>query len=96
MSTIEKSIDVQVPVHTAYNQWTQFESFPHFMEGVEEVRQISDTRTHWKTRIAGATREFDAEIQARAARRFRPIASQVRRAPRGSGQRRSVVPLARR
>jgi uncharacterized membrane protein len=62
VSTIQKSIDVQVPVHTAYNQWTQFESFPHFMEGVEEVRQISDTRTHWKTRIAGATREFDAEI----------------------------------
>jgi uncharacterized membrane protein len=62
VSTIEKSIDVQVPVHTAYNQWTQFESFPEFMEGVEEVRQITDTRTHWKTRIAGATREFDAEI----------------------------------
>jgi uncharacterized membrane protein len=62
VSTIQKSIDVQVPVHTAYNQWTQFESFPHFMEGVEEVRQVSDTRTHWKTKIAGATREFDAEI----------------------------------
>ena len=62
MSTIQKSIDVQVPVHTAYNQWTQFESFPNFMEGVEEVRQLSNTRTHWKTRIAGATREFDAEI----------------------------------
>jgi uncharacterized membrane protein len=62
MSTIEKSIDVQVPVHTAYNQWTQFESFPNFMEGVEEVRQLTDTRTHWKTKIAGAAREFDAEI----------------------------------
>jgi uncharacterized membrane protein len=62
VSTIQKSIDVQVPVHTAYNQWTQFESFPNFMEGVEEVRQLSNTRTHWKTRIAGATREFDAEI----------------------------------
>jgi uncharacterized membrane protein len=62
MSTIEKSIDVQVPVHTAYNQWTQFESFPNFMEGVEEVRQITDTRTHWKTKIAGASREFDADI----------------------------------
>jgi uncharacterized membrane protein len=62
MSTIEKSIEVQVPVHTAYNQWTQFESFPNFMEGVEEVRQLTETRTHWKTRVAGATREFDAEI----------------------------------
>jgi uncharacterized membrane protein len=62
VSTIQKSIDVHVPVHTAYNQWTQFESFPSFMEGVQEVRQVSDTRTHWKTKIAGATREFDAEI----------------------------------
>jgi uncharacterized membrane protein len=62
MSTIEKSIDVAVPVSTAYNQWTQFESFPHFMEGVEEIRQISDTRTHWITKIAGVEREFDAEI----------------------------------
>ncbi len=62
MSTIQKSIDVQVPIHTAYNQWTQFESFPNFMEGVQEVRQLSDTRTHWKTKIGGATREFDAEI----------------------------------
>jgi uncharacterized membrane protein len=64
VSTIEKSIDVQVPVHTAYNQWTQFESFPKFMEGVEEVHQITDTRTHWKTKVAGTTREFDAEIVA--------------------------------
>jgi uncharacterized membrane protein len=62
MSTIEKSIEVGVPLHTAYNQWTQFESFPEFMEGVEEVRQVTDTRTHWKTKVAGASREFDAEI----------------------------------
>lgn len=62
MSTIERSIDVRVPVTTAYNQWTQFESFPLFMEGVEEVRQVTDTKTHWRTSIGGATREFDAEI----------------------------------
>lgn len=62
MSVIEKSIEVNVPVRTAYNQWTQFESFPHFMEGVEEVQQLTDTRTHWKTSIAGVDREFDAEI----------------------------------
>ena len=61
-TTIEKSVDVAVPVSTAYNQWTQFESFPHFMEGVEEVQQITDTRTHWRTKIAGVQREFDAEI----------------------------------
>jgi uncharacterized membrane protein len=62
MSTIERSIDVQVPVRTVYNQWTQFESFPAFMEGVETVQQLSDTRTHWKTSIGGVHREFDAEI----------------------------------
>ncbi len=62
MSTIEQSIEVEVPVSTAYNQWTQFESFSNFMEGVEEIRQISDTRNHWVTEIAGVKREFDTEI----------------------------------
>ncbi|GAA2521588.1 SRPBCC family protein [Pilimelia columellifera] len=62
MSTMKESVDVDVPVTTAYNQWTQFESFPQFMDGVEEIRQISDTTTHWKTKIAGVEREFDAQI----------------------------------
>jgi uncharacterized membrane protein len=62
MTTVEQSIDIEVPVRTAYDQWTQFEEFPRFMEGVEEVRQITDDRLHWKTRIAGVEREFDAEI----------------------------------
>jgi uncharacterized membrane protein len=62
MSTVEKSIDVDVPVSTAYNQWTQFESFPQFMDGVERIDQVSDTMTHWVTNIGGVTREFDAEI----------------------------------
>jgi uncharacterized membrane protein len=62
MSVIERSIEVGVPVRTAYNQWTQFETFPEFMDGVERVEQISDTRTHWTTKIAGIQREFDAEI----------------------------------
>jgi uncharacterized membrane protein len=62
MSTVEKSIDVDVPVRTAYNQWTQFESFPEFMEGVDRIDQTSDTMTHWLTSIGGVTREFDAEI----------------------------------
>jgi uncharacterized membrane protein len=61
-STIEKSIDVDVPVRTAYNQWTQFESFPRFMEGVESVRQLDDRHLHWKASIAGKTLEWDAEI----------------------------------
>ena len=62
MSTVEKSIDVEVPVSTAYNQWTQFESFPQFMEGVDRIDQTSSTQTHWVTTIGGVTREFDAEI----------------------------------
>jgi uncharacterized membrane protein len=62
MSSITESVDVNVPVPTAYNQWTQFESFPAFMSGVERVSQIDDTHTHWVTKIGGVTREFDATI----------------------------------
>jgi uncharacterized membrane protein len=62
MTTVEESIEVAVPVTTAYNQWTQFESFPHFMEGVERVEQITDTMTHWVTKVGGVEREFDAKI----------------------------------
>ena len=62
MSIIEKSIEVNVPVRTAYNQWTQFEEFPRFMEGVKEVIQLDDTRLHWKAAIAGQDKEWDAEI----------------------------------
>jgi uncharacterized membrane protein len=62
MATIEKSVEVMVPVRTAYNQWTQFEQFPRFMEGVEQVRQLTDTRVHWVAEIAGQRREWDAEI----------------------------------
>ncbi|MGW3485607.1 SRPBCC family protein [Rhodococcus indonesiensis] len=62
MSTIIESVDVHVPIRTAYDQWTQFEEFPRFMEGVEQVRQIDDTHTHWVVKVAGGTREFDATI----------------------------------
>jgi uncharacterized membrane protein len=62
MSTYEESIDVQVPVRTAYNQWTQFEEFPRFMEGVEQVRQLTDTELQWIAEIAGQRREWKAEI----------------------------------
>jgi uncharacterized membrane protein len=61
-TNVLETIDVSVPVSTAYNQWTQFESFPRFMEGVEQIDQVTPTRTHWVTRIAGVRREFDAEI----------------------------------
>jgi uncharacterized membrane protein len=62
MSTIEESIDVNVPLSTAYNQWTQFEEFPNFMESVEKVIQLDDKRLHWVAEIAGQRREWDAEI----------------------------------
>ncbi|GGS91990.1 cyclase [Streptomyces violaceus] len=62
MSTVKETVEVDVPVHTAYNQWTQFEEFPNFMEGVEEVRQLDDRHNHWTTKISGVRREFDTEI----------------------------------
>lgn len=62
MESIEKQIDVDVPVSAAYNQWTQFEDFPHFMEGVKEVQQQGDKRLHWRVQIAGREKEWDAEI----------------------------------
>lgn len=62
MASVERSIEVNVPVRTAYNQWTQFEQFPLFMEGVQEVRQLDDKRLHWKASIAGKQEEWDAII----------------------------------
>ncbi|MFC9825167.1 SRPBCC family protein [Streptomyces erythrochromogenes] len=62
MSQLEESVEVDVPVHTAYNQWTRFESFPHFMDGVERIDQRTDTMTHWVTKIGWVTKEFEAEI----------------------------------
>ena len=62
MAQVIETIDVEVPVTTAYNQWTQFESFPHFLSFVESITQLTDTLTHWKVKIGGVEREFDAEI----------------------------------
>ena len=62
MERIEKSIEVQCPVHAVYNQWTQFEEWPRFMAGVKEVKQLDDTHTHFRTEIWGKDKEFDAEI----------------------------------
>jgi uncharacterized membrane protein len=62
VSEFEGSIEVNVPVRTAYNQWTQFEEFPQFMEGVEEVKQITDTRLRWRAEVLGVEREWEAEI----------------------------------
>ena len=62
MATLQETIEVDVPVSTAYNQWTQFESFPEFMHGVESVEQIDETSLHFRTDIAGVRREYNAQI----------------------------------
>ena len=67
MSTIEKSIEVNVPEYTAYAQWTRFEEFPQFMEGVKEVTRLDANRFHWKAEIAGQDKEWDTEITEQAA-----------------------------
>jgi uncharacterized membrane protein len=62
MERVEKTVEVNQPVSTVYNQWTQFESFPQFMDGVMEVRQLDDTHLHWRAQIWGKEEEWDAEI----------------------------------
>lgn len=62
MPKAEEAVEVNVPVRTAYNQWTQFEEFPKFMEGVQEIEQLTDTKVRWVTEIAGVSREFVTEI----------------------------------
>jgi uncharacterized membrane protein len=62
MSEVTESVDVEVPLQTAYNHWTQFGEFPRFMEGVVEVCQLDNTHLHWVAEIGGQQREWDAEI----------------------------------
>ncbi len=62
METIDQSIDVNADIRTVYNQWTQFEDFPEFMDGIEEVKQLDDQRLHWVAKVAGHRHEWDAEI----------------------------------
>ncbi|MDO8186183.1 SRPBCC family protein [Conexibacter sp. JD483] len=62
MTTVEESIDVAVPVRTAYDAWTQFERFPDFMEGVAEIKQLDDVTVHWVAEFGGSRHEWNAEI----------------------------------
>jgi uncharacterized membrane protein len=61
-STVQETIELNVPLSTAYNQWTQFEEFPKFMDSVQEVKQVDDTHLHWKALVAGKPKEWDSEI----------------------------------
>jgi uncharacterized membrane protein len=62
MSSVSESIEVNVPVSTAYNQWTQFEDFPQFMDSVHEIKQLDDEHLHWRADVAGKPEEWDVEI----------------------------------
>lgn len=62
MERIEKSIEVECPIRTVYNQWTQFEEFPRFMDGVKKVTQLDDKRLHWVAEIGGKEKEWEARI----------------------------------
>ena len=62
MSRIEESIIVEAPAEAAYGYWSRFESFPAFMEGVEQVTEIGENRYRWEAEIAGARREWIAEV----------------------------------
>ena len=72
MSTVEHSIDVDVPVRVAYDQWTQFESFPQFMDGIEEVRQFDDTHLHWRATSAATTSSGTPSSPSRSRRSASP------------------------
>jgi uncharacterized membrane protein len=97
---IESSIEVDVPVSTAYNQWTQFEEFPRFMGGVEEVRQLDDTRLHWVASVGGRRAEWDAKILEQHPDRQISWISEDGRKNRGTvsfeslGERRTLVRLS--
>ena len=77
-TTVERSIDLTVPVSTAYNQWTQFESFPQFMESVTAVEQIDDELTEWRTDVNGIERTFIARITEQKNIRFGQSLTEMR------------------
>ena len=99
-SVVQETIEIEVPVTTAYNQWTQFEQFPQFMTGVDEVRQLDDTRLHWVASIGGRRVEWDAKIVEQHPDRQISWASEDGRTTRGTvsfeplGEGRTLVSLS--
>jgi uncharacterized membrane protein len=99
MAEVREQIDVEVPVTTAYNQWTQFEEFPSFMENVDSVRQLDDTHLRWVAEIGGQTHEWTAEVTRQEPDRVvawrseggKGISGEVRFQPIGSGTRVEVT-----
>jgi len=95
-TTIAESIEVDVPLSTAYNQWTQFETFPQFMEGVEEVRQLDDTLLHWVGKVAGKRAEWNAKIVEQHRDRQITWVSEDGKTTRGTVSFESVTPTTTR
>ena len=101
MERIQKEFEISVPVRAAYDQWTQFEEFPRFMDGVEEVVQIDNTHLHWRVSVAGKQKEWDAEITEQVPDRViawrsvsgTPNAGQVRFEPIGSDRTRVLFAM---
>lgn len=84
MNSVEESIRIERPVKVVYDQWTQFEDFPHFMEGVKEVRQIDDSHLHWEVEMGGFIKTWEAEIIEQIPDQF--IAWQSTEGPRSTGR----------
>lgn len=101
MATVKQEIDVRVPLSTAYNQWTQFEELPRFMEGVKEVRQLDDAHLHWVAQIGSEVEEWDAEIVEQVPDRViawrslggKPTSGIVRFEPLGADETRVMVEM---
>jgi len=101
MERIQKEFEISVPVRAAYDQWTQFEEFPRFMDGVEEVVQTDNTHLHWRVSVAGKQKEWDAEITEQVPDRViawrsvsgTPNAGQVRFEPIGTDRTRVLFAM---
>ncbi len=96
MASVVESVDVNVPLSTAYNQWTQFEDFPRFMEGVKLVKQLDATHLHWLAEIAGTEEEWDARDLRAASRRTGGMALHLGRQRTPESSRSTASTTARR